>query len=242
MILRRNETGRFSTVLRAWQGETVVLIGGGPSITAEQIAMAALEHEAGNVRCIAVNDAYLLAPWADVCYFADSKWWKWHTDGIDKPVVELKAAEVRERFASFKGQKCSIEGGGDNITDDAVHMLRNANFPYHSRGLSKDQGALVTGWNGGFQVLNMAALAGVKRALLLGYDGQPDKNGRGHFHGEHPRITGQDAYPMFRQSFSAAEQALIDAGVQVINCSPGSAIESFPKMAIEDALSLAVEA
>jgi hypothetical protein len=32
----------------------------------------------GKTRVIAVNDAYRLAPFADVLYACDEKWWKWH--------------------------------------------------------------------------------------------------------------------------------------------------------------------
>jgi hypothetical protein len=35
---------------------------------------------------------------------------------------------------------------------------------------------------------------------------------------------------------SAAENPLIDCGVEVINCSPGTRIDSFPKRALEDVL------
>jgi hypothetical protein len=43
-------------------------------------------------------------------------------------------------------------------------------------------------------------------------------------------------YPLYRQAMSAAEHALQAQGVEVINCSPGSAIDSFPKMALEAVL------
>jgi hypothetical protein len=236
MILRRNSHDRFSTVAREWDGEAVVLIGGGPSLTAEQVAMVALEHEAGNVRCIVVNDAYLLAPWADVCYFADARWWKWHTDGVDKPLLGLTAEQVREKFAAFAGEKCSIQNAGRNITDDAVHILRNKHFPENGDGLSVDPGALVTGRHGGFQAINLAVLAGAKNIILLGYDGKPAADGTAHFHGDHPKPSPVSAYPMYLKSFAPAVKPLENLGVSVVNCSPDSAIADFPKMPLEDAL------
>lgn len=234
MILRRLENSRFSDVLQTWAGETVVLIGGGPSLAEEQISTAHNAWAAGKARCIVVNDAYLLAPWADVQYAADAHWHRWHTEGIPKPAIGLSAADVARRWAEFTGQKCSIENSAPNIADNEVHILRNQTYPSHSRGLSLDPRALVTGHNSGFQALNLAVLAGAKRIILLGYDGGPSKEGKTHWFGDHPRPTPQAFWPYCHQAMSAAESALLDAGVEVLNCSPGSAINSFRKVGIKD--------
>lgn len=216
-------------MLRLWEGKTVVLIGGGSSLTIYQV-----EHVRNSrVHCIAVNASYLIAPWADVCYFADSHFWKWHSQGVE--CAGLSAEEVREKFQTFAGQKCTIQNSGANVTDEAVHTLRNKTFPRHGVGLSVDPEALITGRNSGFQALNMATLAGAKRILLLGYDGDP-LQGKTHWHGEHPRPTPVEAYPHYRLAFSAVESDLKKMGVEVINCSPGSAIDTFPKIPIERAL------
>ena len=230
MILRRLPDSRFSEVLPAWKGETVAILGGGPSLTAEQVELVRLS----GVKCIAVNNSYLLAPWADLLYFADSHWHEWNTKGIDIPGLGLKAAQVCAMFASFAGQKCSIQNSGANIKDDAVHMMRNINgVGKHGFGLSVDPGALVTGRNGGFQALNIAVLAGATQPLLLGFDGRPNRDGKTHFFGEHPRPTPQAAYPLYRQAMSEAERALKAAGVTVLNCTPDSCIDAFPNVALE---------
>ena len=222
MILRRRADSRFSEVVRAWEGGTAVLLGGGPSLTALQVAMVHVKHSAARVFCIAVNSAYSLAPFCEVCYFADARWWEWNRE--------------RPAFRDFAGQKCSIQDSMKQITDDAVHILRNRDYPYHGLGLSLDPSALVTGRNSGFQALNLAILAGAKTVILLGYDGQAGKDGRSHWHPGHNTPTPSAAYEEYRRAFSAAESAIKKAGVRVINCSPGSAIDSFEKMALEDAL------
>ncbi len=232
-VLSRKPGERFSRVERLWAGETAVLVGGGPSLSEEQVERVRAAHEAGRVRVVAVNDAYLRLPCADVCYFADSHWWKWHYEGIEKP--GLSAGEVRERFATFAGQKCSIQNSGANIHDELVHILRNKHFPMNGNGLSLDPAALVTGRHGGFQALNLAVLAGAKRALLLGYDGRRGANGT-HWFGQHPRPTPEAAFAEYRRAFSAAERDLQRAGVEVINCTPGSAIDSFPKVSLNEVL------
>ena len=61
------------SIAEDWIGETVVCIGGGPSLT-----LADVTSIAGKARVIAINDAYRMAPWADMLYACDLKWWRWH--------------------------------------------------------------------------------------------------------------------------------------------------------------------
>jgi len=222
VILQRNDFDRFSRVLRGWAGDTVVLLGGGPSLTIEQVQAVYARHAADELRCIAINDSYLLAPWADVLYAADPRWHGWHA--------------VRESFKSFGGLKCSIQNPGADLFSDSVHVLRNRDHPYHGSGLSLDPDAISTGRNGGWQALNIAILAGARKVVLLGFDGKPAADGKTHFHAGHPTPTPLAAYEEYRRAFSAGENAIKAAGVRVINCSPGSAIDSFEKLTLEEAL------
>ncbi len=236
MILRRLENSRFSEVLPAWHGATAVLIGGGPSLTQDQVEIVRVAHVAGRVRAIAINDAYLLAPWADVSHAADAHWHRWHTDGIAMPLLGLRADQVCARWAAFAGQKCTIENNGQNVADEAVHILKNAHGKVHGVGLSCDPRALVTGRNSGFQALNLAILAGAKRIILLGFDGKVGADGKTHWFGSHPRPTPDAAYHLYRQAMSAALRDIESAGVTVLNCSANSAIDTFPKIDLEVAL------
>lgn len=236
-VLQRLPNSRFSVVLPAWRDEAVVLIGGGTSLSMDDVELARQAHAAGELRCVAVNDAYLIAPWADVHYAADSKWHRWHTQGVAKPKLDLTAEEVRAQWAAFEGQKCTIQNSGANVDDDNVHMLRNKTFPDHSVGLSLDPQALITGRNSGFQAFNLSTLAGGTTIFLLGYDGRPSVDSQeSHWHGGHPTAMPILVYPEFRKSFSAAEHDLKQAGVRVINCSMMSVIASFPKKPFSAAL------
>jgi len=215
VILKKNAADRFSTVLRSWEGETVVLIGGGWSLTREQVELVGQARDRGLVKVGAVNDAYLWAPWADVHYAADAKWHAWHSQGIDKPAIGLKADQVRQLWTSFAGEKCTIQNSGGEVADPAVHVMRNRAGPgLHSVGLSLDPAYLVTGHNSGFQLINLVVLAGAKRIILLGYDGaQNAKTGATHFHGSHPTPTYVGSYEYYRRAFTTAERPLQQAGV-----------------------------
>lgn len=242
MILERIRGERFSRVLRLWDGMTVALLGGGPSLTPEQFALVGEARKADRVRVIAINDSYLLAPWADLHYAADAKWHAWHRAGIDKPALRLSAAEVRGRWLAFAGEKCAIQASGGLTVDESVHVLRNRDFPRHGDALSRDPGALATGRNSGFQALNLAILAGATKVLLLGYDAKSGADGAPHWHGDHPNPSPPAAYAEFKRAFSAAQRDIEDLGVRVVNCSMASAIDTFEKVPLELALEELVNA
>jgi hypothetical protein len=175
-----------------------------------------VEVRAAGVPTIAVNDAYLLAPFADLVYFADAKWWRWHKD--------------RPEWRAFAGQKCSIDVGHDPKMDQSIHLLTKS----HEPGISLDPAAICTGSNSGYQAINIAILAGAKRIVLIGYDGQP-KGGRHHFFGEHPDKSFAP-YDVIRVRFLEAVEPARAAGVEILNASPDSRIDCFPMVTLADGL------
>mgnify|MGYP001617909464 CR=1 FL=1 len=62
----------FWRVEEEWRGQTAAILGGGPSLTLGQCETVRV----AGCRVIAVNNAYELAPWADILYFADRHWWE----------------------------------------------------------------------------------------------------------------------------------------------------------------------
>lgn len=240
MILRKLPAPeeKFSEVVRNWPDATVVILGGGPSLTMDQVRLVEVAHKEERVKCIAVNDAYLIAPWADLHYAADSHWHKWHVEGIPKPSLGLTAEQVRSAWARFSGQKCTIENSGGNVKDPAVHVLRNKHGTgFHGRGISLDPRALVTGRSSGFQAINASSLAGASLALLLGFDAK-EGDAVTHWHGGHPRSMPVAVHEQWRRHFSEAQRDLAEAGLRVLNCSPGTAITAFDRMPLNEALAL----
>jgi hypothetical protein len=240
MILRRLPDSRFSEVLPAWKGGTVALLGGGPSLTMEQVELVREAHATGPLHCIAVNDSYLAAPWADVLYAADAKWHAWHTQGIPKPAIGLSAEDVARRFREFAGQKCSIATQQNRITDDATHVLKNKHGNNHGSGVSLDPQYIVTGTHSGHQALNVAILAGAAKLLLLGFDGKA-LDGRTHWHGGHPETTPASDYASRARAWTMSQHEIKATGVLIINCSLQSSIGLFEKMPLEQALCVATQ-
>src|SRR6478735_2256963 len=73
-----------SSVPRRFPEATVVCLGGGPSLTPEDVGACR-----GRAVVIAISDAYRLAPWADVLYSCDAKWWEYHRDAVEFPGLKF---------------------------------------------------------------------------------------------------------------------------------------------------------
>ncbi len=201
------------TVPRLWPGGTVACLGGGPSLTPEQADL--LRGRAG---VIAINDAYKLAPWAGVLYGCDWRWWRKHK-GVPG-------------FAGLKVTLSNSRGHLDDYPD--IEVLENTG----AQGLELNPTGLRTGRNGGYQAINLGVHLGAKRILLLGYDMRADARGRTHWFGDHedwPTRASIFAGVML-PCFATLVEPLEELGVEVINCTPHSALDVFPKAPLEESL------
>lgn len=197
-------------------GGTVVILGGGPSLTRGDVDYVRDKCDA----VIAINNTYTLAPWATALYGADGKWWRWH-----------------KGVPSFTGLKYSLSPSARQFTKLGVQVLRNAG----RSGLELEPNGLKHGYNGAYMSINLAVHFGAKRIILLGVDMQTGPKGEEHWHKDHPNRS-RSPYKLFIKSFQHIVNPLTDLGVEVINCSPRSALECFPKMALTEALPARVEA
>ena len=216
-----------------WHGRTAVCIASGPSLTLEQCEIVRQWRERDGCRVIVVNDAYLLAPWADAMYFADVRWWQWQTEGVDRPVLGLKAREVRERFKAFSGLRISIENGSGSVADPGVIVLRNLSVQNGTMGkLSTDPTGIYTGQNSGYQAIDAANLLGAKRIALLGYDMKVGGSGQHHWFGDHPHRQVPTIYQQWRAEFKRLAENLPMYGIEIVNVTADSELEAFPRMTL----------
>lgn len=203
-------------VPKIWPGSTVACLATGPSLT-----QADVDACSGVVRTIAINDAYRLAPWADVLYSSDRNWYPKH-DGVP----------------AFTGPKYGIGSSPGKANPFSkypdIQVLQNTG--YH--GLERHPGGLRNGKNSGYAAINLAVHFGAMRIVLLGYN-MGRAHGKSHFFGSHPSgliDTPEALYVTFRQSFETLLEPLREAGVEVINCTPDSSLSCFPTMDLRAAL------
>lgn len=177
-----------------------------------------LEKAKGQARFIVINNSWILAPWADLLYAADYKWWK-SVDGMPEFGGLKMAGEKRasEEFEFVKYLQVSTK-------DDRIDL--SPDFKVGS------------GSNSGFQMLNAAAVKfHCRKIILVGFDMRLDKGL--HWHGAYPKDMnnpGPNNIGRMRRSVDNAARVLAGLGVTVINASAVSALENYPKMDFMEAL------
>jgi hypothetical protein len=196
-------------VPRDWTGETCAVLGCGPSLSRE-----VCERLRGRCRLIAVNNAGIdtidsttgalepaLAPWADVLYASDAKWWR----------------AYRERAMAFAGLKIS-RVNGLNWAD--LHTLSiSTRQPFDARPTH-----LANASNSGTEAIHVAAHFGAARILLFGFD-MREVGKRRHYFGSHPPpLNSQGRFAKWIGATQRLAAALARQGQLVINCTPGSAL------------------
>ena len=188
-----------------WEGQTAVVIGGGPSLTAEAVAFVR-----DKAKVIAVNDAYRLAPWAHVLYACDLKWWTWHPEAVAFAGLKVTHSKIAAQdFAGLRWMPCDSRAPGLSTNAEKLHC----------------------GKNSGYQAVNLAYLLGARRIVLLGFDMRRINNA-GHWFGEHPdRI--RSSYGPWLKTFETVAAQCAELGLTIINATPGSALRCFPQQSIE---------
>jgi len=154
-----------------------------------------------------------LAPWADVLYCGEDRWWTHYGPRLD-----------------FAGLRYTLHHG----CAQWAQVLRFASYD----GLCLEPDGLASGHHSGYQAINLAVHLGAKLIVLLGYDMSQAASGNTHYFGEHPyprRTPGcvlQTRVSIFRSML----QPLARLGVRIINASRQTAIDCFERLTLAEAL------
>lgn len=193
-----------------WEGQDLVIVASGPS--AKDVP---LELARGKARVIVINSSWKLAPWADMLFACDLKWWT-----------------VTNGCPEFQGMKVTI--------DRAASVRFGLNYVKCMKGDDRmliEKGVVGWGGNSGFHCLNLALQFKVKRVLMVGYDMRTDKGL--HWHGAHPNGLHNPRpgnVERWRRAVDAAHAVLAKNGIEAINCSRVSRLTEFPKMDFAEAM------
>lgn len=194
---------------RDWPGSTVFILGGGPSLKGFDA-----EVIRGKGKVIAINDAGLyIAPWADVLYFSDMRWYEWNRDKMHlfqgKEFISRNKAYMKPKHV--KVAKWSFEYG--------IH-------PHSAR---------LGGWCSGGTAIDLAFKRGAKLIILLGYDMNDEGEKNWHDNHQAEPLPGRKA-EKFIPTIKKGAPVLAKHGVRVFNATPGSALTCFPIVTLEEAL------
>ncbi len=195
------------SVPELWPGGTCYIIGGGPGVAA--VDPKRLE----GARVIVTNSAFKLFPSADALYFMDWMWYKWNAEALLK--FNGVKVTIVENCRGKPGIKVLQRGQRNGLDAKPTHI---------SRGACSGYGAMA-----------LAVKFGVAKVYLMGFDMRV-VNGRHNYHTEHKREVKPDIYEtQFLRPFKEAAPLLEQAGVEVLNATPGSAMKVFPIVELEDA-------
>lgn len=217
---------------RDWAGQVAIVIGGGPSLLQFPAYELKRLHQ---FNCIAVNNAFMIAPWADWLVFHDRRWMDWHLDGVQ----------------SFRGKICTT----------SEHAYPPSIGPRLHR-MNRDRGAAINctdnsvlaGLDSGTMAVNLAYHFGASVIALLGFDmgfsaaknitqlsqneirnlqtptpfpgvtypahREPDYVHLTHWHQEHPVPARAKNYERFVAQYPNIIKALTIRGVQLRSLTP----------------------
>lgn len=223
---------------KKYEGETCVVIATGPSLNDSQIECVKESAEVGNCRVMTINNSYQLAPFTDIQIACNDNWWDyyWKNDAL---LRDIKA----DKWTRYKHQ---AEQFGINYIDSI-----------EKQGLSEDPSFIHINNGSGPMAINFATLYGFKKVLLLGHDMKfaKDYNGKKkmagstprHYFGEYPKIM--QHFPQSSESidkngniigliknYEAMIPDLNKLDVEVINCTPSSALKCFKMSTLDKVL------
>ena len=128
---------------KIWEGETVFILGGGPSLLQSPL------HLIHNERVLGVNDAFTLGNWVDACYFGDCQWWEWNRN------------EFREEYGGLRMTSCQ------RLYNLTFIKTWKRGKP---RGIETEPGHIAWNYNSGLSAINVAYHLGAVKIVLLGFD------------------------------------------------------------------------
>lgn len=203
-------------IARIFEGETVFIVAGGPSLRGFDFTRL----DGRNV--IAINRAFEYLPKAEVLWWSDARFWRHHRDDIVVHSARWKAT-----------------GNVGYVPSDFLpSWVVQYHFSGHG-GFDENPKNLRTGNNSAFASIHLAAHLGAKIIVLLGVDMRHGPTGETHFHEGHGVMHLEETMTnLMIPYFETLVKPLAALGIQVINASPNSALEVWPRVTIDEGLAL----
>lgn len=226
-------------VPKMWEDGECWILGGGPSLprqfgVPEETITEVAEKKSSmdkysnylspihDKHIIGTNVSYLLGNWVSVLYFCDLPFFR------------------SNKHLLYNFHNLKITDTGNMPTKNAYQHKRIKKLRRDNRyGISMNPSILKWNHHAGGGAINLAALFGCKRILLLGFDMKPDDSGRTHFHSglaNYPGPTRDITFTRFLKSFPQLAEDAKRHKIEILNVCPESAITSFPKVQLKDVL------
>ena len=199
-------------------GQTVFVVGGGPSLKSTNLKLIKKRPVVG------CNDAFKLGAWVDWAVFADKRWWGWNHE-------EVSRWENRERVVCLVPQ---LLGDGREKWP-WLKILRRDEARF---GLSVEPDTVCWNRGCGGAAINVAYLLGASKVVLLGFD-MRIVEGKHNWHDNHQKVERDKIYQGSMMPFlKPMSDAMKVTGLQIVNATPGSAMNLFPVKTLEEVLEM----
>lgn len=201
-------------VPKIYPGRQVAIVGGGPTVNGIDLNLVK-DHPT-----IAVNNAFILTPWAEYCYFHDRRWLGW--------------VHIRRELVYFRGSLVTGTTNPPAWPHCRVFRVEKDRRPPGTEALSEDP-KFLTGRDSGLQAINLAFHFGAKRIVLIGFDmgfkEYKDDNGvlqpGCHWHEPHPIPSKPNNYKeRFLPQYGPAIKWLAERGVDLVWATPTAVTEA----------------
>lgn len=204
---------QYDSLPRPFEGGTVFILGGGPSLKRTNLKQIVDRHVLG------CNDAFRLGSWVDWIIFADRRWWMWNHE-------EASKWENREQIICLVPQFLE-----ERKKFPYLKILRRDEARF---GLSVEQDTCCWNRGCGGAAINAAYLLGAARVVLLGFD-MKMVEGKHNWHDNHKKEERPQIYQASMVPFlKPMSDALKVTGLQVVNATPGSALNIFPQVELTE--------
>lgn len=224
----------FWTPEPIFKGETVFCLASGPSLTSDVVAKLA------GRRKIVVNSSYKDVPDADMLYFTDSGWFEFgrHPEFCGNNLGTDDRWPRRDDLEKFAGIIVSMSKSAKRVLPDRVRRVKGIGDPTIGAGSFPPLGSpgVRQGRSSGHTAVSLAVALGARRIILVGYDMRV-VDGREHHHSEYVGPRDLDQYSReFVPAFNGWNADALKVGVEIVNCTPGSAIVEFPFCDLDEVL------
>jgi len=207
------------TINPYWLGETVFVVGSGPSILKTNFELIR------GRKIICINSSYEIVPFASMVYFGDGRWWTEHKNALNK----------------FPGHVVTCSGLVRSNKVLRIHRMKPTNqetgFQYSREGVASQRTSLQGGMNLAAHLNSNERIKG--KIVLLGADmGRDPVTNVSHGHKPHkwPPRPGNVTWDEQMRHLKWIVPHLLKLGIEVTNCSATTRIPWWPRMPLEEFL------
>lgn len=235
-------------VPKIWENGEVWVLGGGPSLIncfdiPADVVKSVRMRKAGldtyspylaaihSKHVIGINVAYQFGNWVDICFFGDKGFFLLNRGGLSsfRKLVVTCHAKVGEKNLNW-------------IKYLPQEIKKTAPIGLQKYGISTRPDMVSWNENSGAAALSIAAWAGAKRIILVGFDMTLDEtNKEQHFHNNYREVNKtltekQLPFEIHLKPWEIIKRDLDNMGIEILNTSLNSAIKEIPKVHIKELL------